>query len=395
MFSDLNSLSFVQGASWDLHRTVEGQGRKRFAPLCRAASGQPVADSKAEAKKLTVAVKRTSSAKKLMGILDGAVDRPVFDFIMASAAYTQLVTLKRRRVLQQSDWDSPVLLQLHGNVQEMALENRLNAQATANILWSLAQLSDRFSIPTQLLDALVKSVPNKVGGMDGQGLSNSLWACVKLKDAMPFVMEAMPTIATQIPKTSKDMVPQALSNCLWACLQIESEVPAVLEIVPAIVAEIPDKIKDMNPHDIFNSLDTLVLLEESVPEVADFLADDGSKDGIVRSAATRLNLLLPGLTGRLLNVAVPAVVWACAKVGVYHDELLASVVERLGSQTKVSRLQDFGLSALSWSYQVLDADDDFADFGKLLKSEISRRGLSEADVQSSQLGYLKWNRAKV
>jgi len=51
-------------------------------------------------------MKEAPSAKELIDVLDEAVGGSIFDFIHASAAYTQLVTLKRRRCLQQEDWDS-------------------------------------------------------------------------------------------------------------------------------------------------------------------------------------------------------------------------------------------------------------------------------------------------
>ena len=111
------------------------------------------------------------------------------------------------------------------------------------------------------------------------------------------------------------MIPQHLSNCLWACLQLENEAPQALEIVVlAIMAEIPGKIKEMVPQALFNSLDSLILLQESVPEVVGFLGENGSQDAIAPSAAARLNTLLPKLTGQDLNVVVPAVVRACAKL---------------------------------------------------------------------------------
>ena len=347
-FSPLTSFSFVHSASSD-HQ------RKRFIQLRRAKSGQPEmpdSDNKADARKLTVAIKKASSAKKLIDILDETVDRPIFNFFHVSVVYSRLSDFKSK--LQESDWDGPVLLRLHDRVQKMVLQDQINDWASVRVLYTISEFSD-FSIPTQLLTALVKSLPSKAKDMAAQGLSNSLLACAKLKDVAPAVLEAVPAMAVQVQGKAKDMKPQAFCN----------------------------------------SLDALLLLEESVPEVADFLADDGSKLGIVRSAASHLNSLLPNLKGDDLKVAVPAVVWACAKVGVHHDELLVSVAERLRSQTKVSRLKDFGLSALYWSYQVLDAEDDFADFRKLLKSEITRRALSEADVESSKLGYLKWNRADV
>ena len=394
MFSDLNSFSFVQSASWDLHRVIEGQGRKRFAPLCRAASGLPEADSKAEAKKLTVAVKWAPSAKKLLEIFDGAVDRAVFDFIMASAAYTRPAHFTKRRGVKHSDWDSPVLARLHARVEDMAQQDQLNEQATANILWSLAELSDRFSIPGQLLAALVASMGTKMGGMDEQGLSNSLLACVKLKDVDPNVLRLVPGIAARIHEKAEAMIPQQLSNCLWACLRLEDEVPEARDIVPEIVKEIPARIENMNLKDL-SGLQILFLFQEPVPEIASFLTDSGSKHGIVRSAAGRLRALLPQLGGKDLNIAVGVVVWACGKVGVCDHDLLMSVANKFNSRRKLSSLKDFTLCALLWSYGVLDVEDKFTNFRKLLKSETKRRDFSEADVQSSELGYLKWSRAKV
>ena len=122
-------------------------------------------------------------------------------------------------------------------------------------------MSDRFSIPTKLLIALVKSLPAKVKGMDEQNLSNSLWACAKLKEVAfaSTVLEIVPAIVAQIPKNANDMVPLALSNCLWASAQRKDEVPKVVEIVPAIVREISLKINDMVPQQLSNSVEALVL----------------------------------------------------------------------------------------------------------------------------------------
>ena len=255
LFDALHQLSFVQGSGWSGHMVIQRQVTRRLGQKGQQTAGeQDVADDKAKVKKLTLGMKKARSAKELMDVLDEAMGGPIFDFIHASAAYTQLVTLKRRRCLQQKDWDSPVLLRLNARVEDMALQGQLRARETANVLWSLAQLSDRFSISTQLLAALVKSVPTKVKGMDAQGLSNSLWACAKLKDVAPDVLEAVPAIVAQIPNKAKDMKPQELSNCLWASAQLKNVAPAVLEAVPAIVAQIPNKAKDMIPQHLSNCL---------------------------------------------------------------------------------------------------------------------------------------------
>ena len=87
-------------------------------------------------------------------------------------------------------------------------------------------------------------------------------------------------------------------------------------------------------------------------------------------------------------------VWACAKVNSYHEELLVSVAGRLKSGRDLKSMPDWGLCALLWSYDVLDPDGQFAEFKNTLESERVRRGLSDSDVLISALGYFEWNRAK-
>ena len=83
------------------------------------------------------------------------------------------------------------------------------------------KLSDDREVPEGLLMALVKSLGDKVRGMNSQGLSNSLWASAKLKRVAPQVLTALPELAAQISIKAKDMVPQALSNSFWAFAQLK------------------------------------------------------------------------------------------------------------------------------------------------------------------------------
>ena len=80
-------------------------------------------------------MKKASSAKELVKVLDAAMDGLYFDFIHASAAYTQLA--KRKGCLQPSNWDAPVLSRLHARVQNLVVQDQLNAQSSANVLWSI------------------------------------------------------------------------------------------------------------------------------------------------------------------------------------------------------------------------------------------------------------------
>ena len=175
----LHLLSFVRGVAWGVTRASERQVAQRFSRKRQQTRGELDADGKAEARRLTSSIKRVLSAEKLIEVMDGAVDEPIFNFIHASAAYTQLAKLKQKRRLQRRDWDGSVLLRLRARVEGMMVQDQLRARETANVLWSLAQLSDRFSIPTQLLAALVKSVPTRVTGMNAQDISNIFWASAK------------------------------------------------------------------------------------------------------------------------------------------------------------------------------------------------------------------------
>eukprot|EP00438_Fugacium_kawagutii_P002199 Skav220754 [mRNA] locus=scaffold6504:57893:58573:- [translate_table: standard] len=225
--------------------------------------------------------------------------------------------------------------------------------------------------------------------MKPQELSNCLWAFAQLKEAAPAVLEGVPAIVAQILGKAKGMKPQELSNCLWACARLRDDAPGVLQVVLPVVVQVSTKIKDMKTQEMSNSLEALVPLRELVPEVARLSVD------IVRSAAARFTTLLPRLGRKDFSIHVPVTLWACAKVGVYPHDLLRSVSQQPGYRKILSSLPRFSLCALAWSYQVLDIQDDCADFRGLLQAETRKKGFSEADVESTRLGHVKWNHAKL
>ena len=152
---------------------------------------------------------------------------------------------------------------------------------------------------------------------------------------------------------------------------------------------------DFKSQEICNCLEALVLLQDSVPEVGSVLAaQPNSKNDFVGFAARPFSALLPKLKGKDLALEMPVMVWACAKVNFYDEELLVSVAQRAKSDVTWKRLTDWSLCAMLWSYDVLDPEDRFAEFKNTLESERVRRGLSDTDVSESQSGYFDWNRAK-
>ena len=179
-------------------------------------------------------------------------------------------------------------------------------------------------------------------------------------------------------------------------------------MVPALVEEVPRNQAGFSSQEICNCLEALVLLQDSVPEVGNFLAaPPNSRNDFVGFAARRFSALLPTLKGKSLQLDIPLVVWAGARVNYYHEALLVSSpvnpyhkallvssAQRLKSGRDLKTLKDWSICALQWSYDVLDPDGRFAEFKNTLESERVRRGLSDSDVSESALGILAWNRAK-
>ena len=91
-------------------------------------------------------------------------------------------------------------------------------------------------------------------------------------------------------------------------------------------------------------------------------------------AASRFSTLLPTLKGKSLQLDIPLVVWACARVNLYH-EFLVSAAQTLKSGRALKTWNDWSLCATLWSYDVLDPDGRFASFKDTLESERVRRGL--------------------
>ena len=388
----MDDLPFVTGAFWHRSRDVTVQTRVRERPRKKrphsgGGGGMPSDRSQTDsaARTLTLKIKQAKSATELLDLLDGVVDDPIFNYFHASAAYSNLAEWRQR--FTPSERASSVLQRLAARVQNIVEEGLVGPRAVANVLYCLGKLSDRLEIPRGLLMALVRYLGEKASGMDPQGLSNSLLACVQLKGVAPEVLTALPKLAAEIAIKAKDMIPQHISNSLWAATRLKDDAPEVLQMVPALLVEIPRIQADLNSQVICNCLEALVILQDSVPEVGSFLAAPrNSKNDFVGFTASRFSTLLPTLKGNDLKLAVPSVVWACAKVNFYHEELLVSVAHSLKSGGTLQTLTDWSLCAMLWSFDVLDPDDQFADFKNALESERVRRGLSDSDVSNSQSG---------
>ena len=71
VFDALHRLSFVQGVALHGTRAAQKQVAQRFSRQRKPTRGEPDADGKAEAKRLTSGIKKAYSAEKLIEVLDG------------------------------------------------------------------------------------------------------------------------------------------------------------------------------------------------------------------------------------------------------------------------------------------------------------------------------------
>ena len=369
-------------------------GEKRTARVCRRVRerrSQAKYDPNSEAQRLTLKITGAQSYEDFIHVVEKALETPIFNHFHASAAYKKLARWVPRSHAAQKG--GMVVSRLHTRVQEMASLGVLDAQGSANVLWGLARLLDASPSARQLIEALSLSIPKQTFKMVPQALSNCLWAAARLEEVEPRVLNIVPSLVEEIPRATDDMKPQELSNSLWAAAQLKETQPSVLKMIPALLEQIPRKQGRMIPQDLANSLLALFVLEDSVPEITRILrASDDGTDNLVTVAARRLNNRLPELSGRGLALDVSTILWACARVELYHQQLLVSIAERFGSSMMCSTLGDWCLCSMAWSFEVLDTGG-FQPFREVLSRELEKRGFSDAEVQRSQRGPFDWDRA--
>ena len=349
-----------------------------FGQLCFVRERRRPVPINKDTRMLTSKIKKAETVPELLDVVDGIVDKPLFDYIHAAAAYTKLGNLQKQHPLGQKEAKSAVLLRLQNRLQGMLVRKEVGPQALSNILWAVANLYTELPTVQGHLPALVLQIPLKVGDMDPQGLSNSLWAAAQLQDAAPEVLKMVPTLAAQIRLSVGKMIPQHVSNSLWAAARLQGAAPSVLDMVPALVEEIPLKAGGMIPQQLSNSLWALKSLAEATPtmqkavsflvkeflhkinstapqnlanalEALVFLADCFpivQLPSAVEASAARLNRILPRLKGKDLQFAVPVVVWACGRSNVYDAKLFTAAADRFSSRHAVASLPDWNLCAL-------------------------------------------------
>ena len=364
------------------HRRQAGAVFKQKVPSSSLRAAGVVA--KMEPEMLTAGLKNARTPGKLLNILNQWVDSENFNDLHAAAAYDSLVKFGFRGWVSSSVANSRVLSKLDAGIAEMMKNNELSSRSSSTLLRAMAHLYDRLPALGALLPSLARFVAGRTDDMNTVDLSMSFWATAKLKEAEPEVLDLAPPLAQEIAGKVQYLNPQDLSNCLWSSTQL-IDVPEVREIVPVLVRQLllnADSMKELKPKTIGINLVALTFLRESVPEVQASIEDSD----IFELSASHIARSLLELRGKDVTMTVPTVLWACAKSGLKHPELLRAVSGRFGS-SEISKLRDWSLCAMQWSYEGLEG---FRDFQETLASERDYRGLSDEDMEKSQVGPTLW-----
>ncbi|CAE7938686.1 unnamed protein product, partial [Symbiodinium necroappetens] len=222
------------------------------------------------------------------------VDRPSFNALHLSAAFTRLAFFTKRRKLNAADVRSPLWTRLSARLHLLLKHGKIPPRAAANILWSIVPVSQAFGkqLPWTT-PSLIRYVKDKAGSMNAFDLANSLWAVARLQEVEPQVLTAalanilwsvanlhekapealavVSVVAARIPRRVSEFNPQDLSNCLWAAASLQEASPGVLAAVPAMAQCVPGKVENMLPQHLSNCMWAAANLQESTPDVLTFV----------------------------------------------------------------------------------------------------------------------------
>ena len=207
--------------------------------------------------------------------------------------------------------------------------------------------------------------------MNSQDVANVIWSVAELsrKGVMSDdLFGLLPMLADRIPHVTSGMTEQAVSNVIRG----------LREMLPTLLARASAMLPSAPPRFLANTCWGLALSKyndaDFLEAVAGRVADEAS-EWHTRGAALDLPELLCALAR--LNATGQA-------------DMLTAVSKKLSQM--LGRLNDWGLCAVSWSYQDLDRDNRFVAFRHGVTAEVTRRGFSEKDVEHSRLGPEWWSK---
>lgn len=394
-------------AAYDEHSL--GQRERRGAP------------PRGDVRVITAHIRNARSAKELLDVIAEKLEEPAFNMIHVSTALYMLVNL--RRDLPKTWGQDPVVKGLADRARGLLDEGWAGGQALTNSLWSLARLGPGAPTPLKellspLTDVAKTLLPDEI---TAQHASNLLWTVASLKKH-PKLRELLPLLSSMVALRMNEFKVRELSSVFWAIATIRAEEPQLRELVPALAEVALSKIKFLRSQEIANIIwavgvigvrceetDALVeaLQAKAVNEAQTFttqgfantcwgLAVFGQRnEALVHLVATALSERGGQVSWKEVDLALPKIVCAAAKMDVRHDALLQVVEDRVAPT--LWKLNHWGLCALLWSFEQLSSSGASGQEGFLqqLREEAQRRGFTDEHVARSREGPEVWWAATV
>ncbi|CAJ1397305.1 unnamed protein product [Effrenium voratum] len=264
----------------------------------------------------------------------------------------------------------------------------MDAQSVANVLYAIAKASadsTHTEALLRLLPGLATRIPFVTSRMKAQEVANAIWAVAKLAingSESEVLLGLLPALAGTIPEVISEMNAQAVANVIWATGQLSGDESRMVDelhaMLPSLVARAEVLLPAATPQEIANTCWGLALSHYH---------DAGYLQAVIQRVAEEAGQWKP----RGAEMDLPSLLCALARLEAsQHEDLLGVVAQKLSPM--LAAMNSWGLCALAWSYQELDLNDDHLAFRQTLDEELSRRGLSERDVDSSRLGPERWRR---
>ena len=340
------------------------------------------------AKKITSRIKQAVSASEVLGVIQEEHQNPAMDLIAICAAWTQLAGVQRS--INQDVVESSYLSSLL-DLSHQLLESPVGqVREVTGIFLKAAKLPDRLSYRIETLwTSLARSVQVIVNELDAQGVANVIYAIATLPTdgaASTAVVDLLPALARRVPAVAPKMTEQAVANVVWATGQFSANPShyaisrGLRELLPSLVAQASVVLPTAKPQGLANTCWGLAL--------------SGYYDAnYFQSVAEKVQDESEGWKPAGAQLDLPSVLCSFGRLkAIGHEDMLAVAANKLSPM--ISRINDWGLCALAWSYQQLDVDDSFLDFRQGLQEEVARRHLSETSLERSRLGPENWRQVR-
>ena len=351
---------------------------------------------------MTTEINRCTSVSSLLQVVEGsALKIDELDGRCLSAFINMIGRL--RKTIEGSLNDSQPFRQILDRSCKHLRAGNIEPRFVSTALWASAAARKEAPELHALLPSTIGALDGKVvDGMGAQSSVTSLWAIATLhtytEGVRPIlqVSRVCDLLVPRIIEVKDDLRylnSQDLNNAVWSIAQLPISASLRDKLRPVILfrcrdfLENDDRVKldaRYKPSGLANLVWALSLSKyKDKQQILDDVSHTWHPCCFLRSANDVSRTYVEAAED--FNLASFIQLWADDPLA----DPLAAATARL--PWKLSLLRDWDLCALTWAYQQLDPTRRLADFQGKLQKEVTRRKLTQEDVNQSRHGYEEWD----